>query len=188
LVWGKTLTDTKPLFLLDTGPLISLCAFPQRGYRAYIHVILNYAEVSISDTVTNEILHDPSHPGASIFKPLLDSGKIAALPTPHEPQILDIAYSGRLGSGERGIIHLGLKFQEAITVIDDKDAFQIANRFGLRPVGLQDMLVLLARDYGLSKQTAIDIANTTASRYPAPFLVHTLFMLNEIKNDNHNPN
>jgi hypothetical protein len=122
-----------------------------------------------------------SHPDVRIFKPLLESGQITAQPVPTQPAILDTAYAEKLGVGERDIIRIGLGLPQAFTVIDDKDAFQIANRFGLRPIVFQDMLVLLARDYGLPKPTAVDIAETTASRYPASFLVHTRFLLNEVQ-------
>ncbi len=172
--------DPKPLFLLDTGPLISLCAFPTQGRRAHIQTVLNYADLAISAGVAREALHEPPHPDVKIFKPLLESGQLTAKPVPTQPEMLDIAYAEKLGVGERDIIRVGLGILEAFTVIDDKDAFQIANRFGLRPMVFQDMLVLLAREFGLPKLTAVEIVQNTASRYPASFLVHTLFLLNEV--------
>jgi hypothetical protein len=90
---------------------------------------------------------------------------------------VDSAYGSKLGPGERDIIRIGVAFPEIFVVIDDKDAFQIASRFGLKPTVLQDMIVLLSHQYHLPQSTAIEIVSRTASRYPASYLVHTLALL-----------
>src|SRR5258708_254055 len=118
----------KPLLILDTGPIISLCAFPVQGNHAYIHTILLYAEIAISAGVAQEALRNPPHPDVRILRPLLDKQQIAVLPVPTEPTILELAYSKYIGAGERDIIHLGLQTPEASIVIDDKSAVQIGNR------------------------------------------------------------
>ncbi len=171
----------KPIFLLDTGPLITLCAFPAQGRRAYVHVILDYADIGIAEEIAREALHDPPHPGAKIFRPLLDKAAIRAFSAPKDPAILDDAYQTYLGSGERAIIRLGLMLSDAVTVLDDKSAFQVASRFRLRAIGTHDMIIALSRDHYLPTEKAIEIVKGTSSRYPKPFLIHTLALLDEVK-------
>ena len=62
-------------------------------------------------------------------------------------------------------------------VIDDHDAFMVACRFGLRPVGFQDFIVSLTSAYQMPKDMAVDIVRTTSRQFPAMYLLHTLDML-----------
>jgi len=66
-------------------------------------------------------------------------------------------------------------------ILDDHLAFVVACRFGLAPILLLDLLVLLVNEYGLEKQMAIDIVNAVSARYSKSFVKHTLYKLGEVK-------
>lgn len=168
---------SKPTYILDTGPLSVLCGFPIRG-TPFVHTIVSVAEVRVPDTVITEIGNVGRM--AQILTPLLKSGALLPLQTPVAPLILDTAYSRDLGAGERSVIKCGLAFGSQV-VLDDQDAFIVACRFGLRPIGFQDMMVQLVAVGALSKDMAIEIVRTTARQFKAAYLTHTLDMLYQEK-------
>lgn len=162
-------------FLLDTGPLSVLCGFPLNG-NPYIFTVLQFAEVSIPDVVASEI--KGSGKLARIIIPLLKRGTIKIHSTPTNPTILDVAYGKMLGLGERSVIKVALSIKSPV-VIDDRDAYIVACRFGLQPIGFQDFIVTLAHNLDMSSELAIEICKSTARQFPAPYLIHTLELLKE---------
>ncbi len=167
-------TPPKPSFLLDTGPLSVLCGFPLRG-TPYLHTVLDYAMIVLPTGVVAEVRASPGKIARTVL-PLMKQGLIQALSAPRDPAILDTSYGEDLGVGERDVIKIALATGLPV-VIDDRDAFIVACRFGLHPVGFQDWIVRLAKEYGLPKATAVEIVKATARQYPAMFLAHTLEML-----------
>jgi predicted nucleic acid-binding protein len=166
-----------PTFLLDTGPLSVLCGFPLQG-TAYINIVLEYTAILLAQNVAIEVQAAKTGKIARTILPLLKADKIKVAPIVDMPTILDVAYSRDLGAGERGTIKTALDMRLPI-VLDDKDAFVIACRFGLHPIGFQDFIVKLAVEFGLSKEVAVEIVTVTARQYPATFLVHTLDILSK---------
>jgi hypothetical protein len=164
---------TKASFLLDTGPLSVLCGFPIKKIP-YIHVILQHTILVLPDAVIGEI--QGAGKMARIIPPLLQSGKIQSFTTPTAPLIVDTAYGRGLGPGERTVIKCSLE-THLPPVIDDQDAFIVACRFGLHPIGFQDFIVRLVIEHGLSQNTAVEIVQVTARQFPAMYLAHTLDML-----------
>lgn len=162
----------KAAFLLDTGPLSTLCSFPLRG-TLYFHTILQHVDIVLTDGVVSEAGQGKIW---RTISPLLRSGELQTLTAPADPTILDTSYGKDLGIGERSTIKAALT-SGMTTVIDDKNAFIVACRFGLRPIGFQDFMVRLVREHNLSKTTAIEIVNASAGQYPRMFLAHTLDML-----------
>jgi hypothetical protein len=75
-------------FLLDTGPLSVLCGFPING-TPYIHTILQYAMIVLSDEVINEF--GRAGKKARVVLPLLKTGQVRSIASPAEPEILDRA-------------------------------------------------------------------------------------------------
>jgi hypothetical protein len=168
-----TMSSTKPVFLLDTGPLSVLCGFPIKRIP-YIQTILEYADIALPDAVIGET--QGAGKIARVVLPLLKSGAISQVATPATPLIVDTAYSRDLGPGERAVIKCGLSAGMQ-PVIDDQDAFMAACRFKLRPIVFQDFIVSLVRDWGMPTLTGIEMVQTTRVQFPAPYLVHTLDML-----------
>ena len=161
-------------YLLDTGPLSTLCSFPLNG-SPYIYTIIQYTKLILTDSVIIEAGRGKIW---RIIAPLLKTGEIQAISTPEEPTILDLSYGNDLGLGERSTIKSAMQMS-LTAIIDDRDAFVVANRFGVHPIGFQDWIVVLAREFNLPKQTAIEIVQSSANQYPKMFLMHTLKLLNE---------
>ncbi len=160
-------------FLLDTGPLSTLCSFPRYG-TLYLHTVLQYVDIVLSDGVVIEAGKGKIW---RTIAPLLKNAEIQTIQTPVKPEILDKAYSRDLGAGERSTIKVALD-RHLPVVIDDKDAFVVANRFGLQPIGFQDFIMKLVREHHMTKETALEIITASANQYPRTFLIHTLEMLN----------
>jgi hypothetical protein len=162
----------KPSFLLDTGPLSVLCSFPIKR-QAYIHTVLRYATIVLSDDVISEAGKGKT---IRVVSPLLKTGAVRSIPVPAGPVIVDDAYSKDLGLGERAVIKAALATGMP-AVIDDHEAFIVASRFGLRPLLFQDFIVKMVADHDMPIETAIEIVKTTASQFRRMFLKHTLDML-----------
>jgi predicted nucleic acid-binding protein len=166
----------KPSFLLDTGPLSILCGFPVRE-TPYLHLVMRHATFLLTNHVKDEI--QGAGKMARVITPLLKNQRLTYVSTPSIPAIVDRAYGTVLGAGERSIIKVAL--QTGLTpVLDDKDAFIAACRFGLQPIGFQDMIVQLANRYTLPKQQALEIVTVTARQFPAMYLAHTLDLLGQV--------
>lgn len=161
-------------FLLDTGPLSTLCGFPIADHP-YLYTVLQHAEIMLAEGVITEAGRGRIW---RIVAPLINSGDIKKASTSNITTALDTAYSKDLGLGERATIKAALEM-ELTPVIDDKDAFIVGCRFGLRPIGFQDWIVRLVREHDLPRETGIEIVQVTSSQYPRMFLAHTLEMLAE---------
>jgi predicted nucleic acid-binding protein len=166
---------TQPSVLLDTGPLSVLCGFPFND-TPYLVTVLNYTKIILSDGVVSEIMAAQKGKIARVISPFLKSKQIVTISTSNIPPILDTAYDKLLGIGERSTIKAALA-HDLTLVIDDKDAFMVASRFGLQPMVFQDFIISLSLDYAMPKHIAIEIARATARQFPAPFLTHTLAVL-----------
>ncbi len=161
-------------YLLDTGTLSTLCSFPTSG-SSYLYTILQHAQIVLTDGVITEAGRGKIW---RIVSPLLKTGEIQSISAPLEPDILDLSYGNDLGLGERSTIKSAL-LTGLTAIIDDRDAFVVANRFGIHPIGFQDWIVRLAREANLPAKIAVDIVHASANQYPKMFLVHTLKMLGQ---------
>jgi len=162
----------KVTYLLDTGPLSILCSFPI-GRASYLYTILQYCQIVLTDGVIAEAGRGKIW---RIVSPLLNTGEIQAATAPTEPEILDLSYGNDLGLGERSTIKAALA-TGVTAIIDDRDAFVVANRFGIHPIGFQDWMVNLVKTSSLPNVTAVEIVRASANQYPNMFLAHTLQML-----------
>ncbi len=172
---------TPPLTLiLDTSPLITLCSFRVGGQPAIEH-ILGVAALRVAETVALEATANMAHPDATVIGRLLETERIARLSVPVQPINAIVDSYTRLGSGERDTIKLAVTIPDAIVVLDDMLAFVVAARFGLQPVLLLDLLVLLVQKQDLNRQVALSLVNAIQSRYSAPFVEHTKVKLSEVR-------
>ncbi len=162
--------------ILDTSPLITLCSFEVAGKLAIEHV-LSVADVVVVETVAAEGTANPAYPDAAAIRMLLDAKRVAQLDIPATPFDAIIDAYDKLGQGERDTIRLGISMPDTQIVLDDYLAFVIAARFGLKPVLLLDLLVLLVKGHTLDKQVADEMVNKIAGRYSAPFVEHTRYKL-----------
>ena|SRR5579859_5056555 len=175
---------SKQAVLLDSSPLITVCKFTVIG-RPMIEHLLEVAAVNVTQKVADEVaaLTRPE-PDAAVARRLIRAGQIVILDAPEEPNIHEF-YA--LQETDCTVIRLGLTLENAITVLDDHDAFLIANHYGLKPMFLLDLLVLLVRHEGLDSQVAQTMVESAERRYSPAFIAHTIARLEEMQHadDNH---
>jgi len=166
--------------IFDTSPLITLCAFRVSG-TLVIDLLLPYLNIYLVETVAREGTANPTHTDSAKIISLLNNDLIKQLPIPdvNEAKMID-AYT-KLGAGERDSIRLGIQKSTLPVIFDDYLALVIANRFGITTHLLLDLLVLLSSDYSLDKDIALNIINAVALRYSAPFVEHTRYKLNHLR-------
>jgi predicted nucleic acid-binding protein len=169
--------DAKLTFILDTSPLTSLCRFPLDGIP-YLREIASPVRLFLPQAV----LAEARQAGGVLNRvayPLVKGDVITQVRAPLEPTILDVSYGHKLGKGEIEVIKIALN-QKIVPVIDDRDAFIVASRFGLQPVGFQDFIIRIAQAKLMTSDRAIEIFQNTAAQYPAMFLLHTLDTLSKL--------
>jgi predicted nucleic acid-binding protein len=169
---------TKPLFLLDSSPLITLALFPI--HKPAIETLLSVVDLAVVETVAIESTAYPTHRDAVVIKSLLDAGRISRHPVP--TTTIDALIDGysKVDSGERDTIRLALTMPDARLVLDDVAAFIMATHFDLSPIMLLDLLAKLAKTGELEKETALKIVTAVASRYSEAFVNHTKHKLGEL--------
>jgi predicted nucleic acid-binding protein len=164
--------------LLDSSPLITLALFPI--HRPALEVILTIADITIVETVANEVTVNQKHRDAVLISELIRSNRIEIRPVPvtaHDT-LLD-AYP-KVDPGERNTIRCALTMPESHLVLDDMFAFITATHFGLKPTMLLDLLAQWGEINYLSRIRALGIVNAIASRYSEAFVNHTREKLREV--------
>ncbi len=170
----------RPALLLDTSPLITLCAFQAQGLPLAL-TMLRYADLYITEQIAAEALAEPPHADIQVIKPLLETRQIAAFRAPAEPAILEV-YT-KLSQADRSVIRLALASPTLQLVIDEREGYVVATRCGLKPLFLLDALVELARHHGLDVRLAKLMVQSVQKRYSAGFVAHTLAKLDEVNHE-----
>jgi hypothetical protein len=166
----------KALVLLDTSPLVTLCVF-KIANKPLIHTFLEHAEVYITEAVNHEVTVQYEKSDARIARSLVTSGQIQITPAPKTPPISDFY---KLHETDCGVIRLGIASPHLTTIIDDKEAYIVSTRYGLKPILLLDLLVRLVQRHGLGQQVALDMVKSAERRYSPSYVAHTIFKLNEV--------
>jgi hypothetical protein len=166
----------KARVLLDTSPLITLCIF-KISNLPMIYKVLEHADVTITEAVHHEVTVQYAKSDAQIARSLVESGRINVVVSPNEPLISDFY---KLHETDCGVIRTGLSLSNLLTIIDDKEAYLVSTRYGLRPVFLLDLLVLLIQQHGLEKETALNMVKSAERRYSPAYVAHTVYKLNEV--------
>jgi hypothetical protein len=174
------MSHQRPQIILDTSPLITLCTF-KVSKQLVIEHLLPICELVVVETVALEGTANPTHSDAKTINKLLNGKQITRLAVPNTPINSIVDTYQKLGQGERDTIKLGTIMPQAKVVLDDYLAFVIAGRFEVTSTLLLDLLVWLVKEHGLNKTMALEIVNSTAARYSAPFVEHTKYMLGEVK-------
>jgi len=169
----------KKVILVDTGPLITLCAFAVHG-KTIIDYILPHCEIVLVDSVATEATANPTYKDSIVISQLLKSRQIRRLPSPTPSESIIINAYTKLGQGERDTIKLATMRPFAEVIFDDYLALVIALRFGLKPVLLLDFVVMLVQKDFIDKTLGLAIVDHIAPRYSAPFVEHTRHKLRAI--------
>lgn len=168
---------SRPVFILDSSPLITLALFPV--HKPAIEDILLIADVEIAATVAIETTGNITHRDAKIIKRLLDVNRIVHYPVPITPDDVLIRSYSRIDDGEADTIQLALTRPNSRLVLDDEAAFVVACHFGLSPIMLLDLLAESAKLGLLDTKTTLRIVAAVASRYSEAFVAHTRHKLGE---------
>ncbi len=166
----------KASVLLDTSPLVTLCIF-KIANQPMIQPFLEYTDVYITDAVEREVTVQYEKSDAQIAKRLVNAGQIHVIPAPITPTISDFY---KLHETDCGVIRLGLVSPHLLTIIDDKEAYVVSTRYGLKPMFLLDLLILLVEKHGLPKQDALDMIKSAERRYSPAYTAHTIFKVSEV--------
>lgn len=177
---------TRPAFIFDTSPLVTLAGATVER-QACIEELLPLIQILVVETVAQEATVNLTYPDARLVKHLLDNGQIQQNPVPTTPVDHFIQAYPKLGvgrgQGERDTIRLGIVTPDSRVVMDDQQAFFVAARFDLHPLTLLDLIVELTRTHTLNQQRALQIVPALTGRYAPVSIQHTLYKLNEVSDD-----
>lgn len=174
----------KPQYVFDAGPLITSCKFHVKD-RAVIDLFLDVCDIVIAPSVKNEVvIAGARYTDAKVAKDRLDDQKIRVA-EPVTNNVLDeILALYDFGSGERESILLVAESGTPQTlVVDDHLAYLACDRLQIPKCFLLDLVVRFYREERIDALTGHDIITAIASRYPQPFVQHTLLTLKRGEGD-----
>jgi hypothetical protein len=169
----------KPQFVFDAGPLITSCKFNVKG-RVVIDLFLDVCDIVIAPSVRNEVvIAGVRYADAKVAKDRLEDQKIRVAEPATDNALDAILALYDFGSGERESMLLVSESKESqfVLVVDDHLAYLACDRLQIPKCFLLDLVVRFCREKRIDTLTGRDIITTIASRYPHPFVQHTLLML-----------
>src|SRR5258708_8227187 len=159
--------------LLDASPLITLCVY-RVARQPLIQGLLTYLDITVIDRVAAEVVGDRTTPDAHVARRLIRDGVIQVVPVPTLADVEDFYNSD---PADFGTITLAIQRPALLPIFDDKAAFITAVHYDLRPVFLLDLIVLLVKRHGLPAQTALNMVESAAKRFPEGHVAHTMARL-----------
>ena len=171
----------KPIF--EAGPLISACKASVQD-RPVIDMLTAVLPITIPSAVYREVVVAGSrYPDAAVARQQVEHGGLTIeAPQPNE-NLSAILTFYRLGNGETEAIILAAEkmIQEARTtlVVDDILAYVVCDRVKVKKILFWDFLIMLTKDELLRAEEARAIVQSVQSRYPQPFVAHTLHLLTQ---------
>jgi predicted nucleic acid-binding protein len=169
----------EPIF--DAGPLITACKCIV-GNKAVIDFLIPIVPITLPTAVYQEVVVAGSrYPDAAVARQRVDAGSIRVETPQFNPDLVaDLAFYN-LGKGETEAILLTAEKRargaDATLVVDDILAYVVCDRMKINKVLFLDFLVLLTREGLMAGEVVTDIVQSVRSRYPGPFVAHTLGML-----------
>lgn len=175
----------KPRFVFDAGPLITSCKFHVKG-RLVIDLFLDVCDIVIAPSVKNEVvISGMRYADAKVAKDRLDDQKIQVAEPITNNALDEILALYDFGSGERESILLvsESRVSQFVLVVDDHLAYLACDRLQIPKCFLLDLVVRFYREERIDALTGHDIITAIASRYPQPFVQHTLLTLKRGEGD-----
>lgn len=166
-----------PKLIFDTNALITSCKFYVHGLPLIRH-IAESCEIIISHSVNEEVVSaGERYSNAVVAQELAREGRIKVRSVSFwDYGVLD---RYKLGKGEKESIALGVEMGDEVDFIvtDDRLAYIVIDRMGMKKVLFLDLIVELVDRRLLDLERARLIVNATESRYPQGFIYHTLKIL-----------
>ncbi|MFQ5340689.1 MAG: hypothetical protein ACE5F6_03990 [Anaerolineae bacterium] len=167
--------------IFDASSLIASAQFGVAS-QLIIQYILSYAEVVIPEEVKNEAVDQGLSAGytdAQALDGLVKGGAIrveaAQQADPTFEQVVD-AYG--IENGDEEVLRLCRQTPDYdYVIVDDRLLYLIIHRFGMRPLFLPDLIVMMAREGAVSETQAEQMLDAIKSRYRAGFIEHAVQVL-----------
>lgn len=123
------------------------------------------------------------YPDAAVARQRVEAGSIRVETPQPNADLATVLALYNLGRGETEAIVLTAEKMaqgaDVTLVVDDILAYMVCDRLKINKVLFLDLLVLLARQSLLRIEEITDIVQSVRSRYPGPFVAHTLQMLTQ---------
>ncbi len=169
--------------IFDSNSLITACKFNFQNLPV-IDLFLKNCELTVPQAVKIEVVDAGSiYPDALYARNLLETGQIKVANISQSPD--DILMHYKIGSGEREAIVLYWQFEKHFDflVTDDRLAYIICDRLGIKKILFLDLIVEFVRKNFLDSNQAKKIVQTIQTRYPEGFIYHTL-KISEMESQN----
>jgi len=167
--------------IFDTNALITACKFSVRGRRIVAWIPQTCALV-VPEAVGQEATRSRlRHEDAAVAAELITSGRIRVSHAIVLPDSFLHAYD--LGGGEKEAIALCMDHPEplATLVTDDKLAYVVCDRVGIRKRLFLDFVLDLVRDREFPVDLAEEAIQACGPRYSRGFVMHSLVLLQEVE-------
>lgn len=169
----------KPIF--EAGPLISACKCAVRD-QVVIDFLTPLVSITIPTAVYQEVVVAGSrYPDAAVAQQRVNAGNITVETPQPNPDLTAVLALYGLGRGEtEAILLTAEKMAQGVAVtlvVDDILAYVVCDRVKVNKMLFLDFLVMLTREGLLGIEEATSIVQSVQSRYPGPFVAHTLRML-----------
>lgn len=173
--------DLRKKLIFDASSLIASAQFAVAG-QLIVQYILRYAEVMIAEQVKGEVIDQGLQAGYPDAQALDDLARMGAVKVEvAQPgiavfeQVLD-AYG--VEDGDKEVLRLCRQTPDYDHVIvDDRLLYLILHRFGMRPLFLPDLIVMMAREKAVTEMQAEQMLDAIKPRYRLGFIEHARQML-----------
>jgi predicted nucleic acid-binding protein len=165
--------------LLDTSPIITLASF-RLGKETLLERLVPATVLYLPASVAAEATANRKYADAVHIHDMMKQNAVRVLAVRRASAAEPIQLYAKLGQGERDTIYEATFHKQLPPVLDDHLALVVAQRFGLRPLLLLDLIADLARTGHISKQQAQAIVRAIRPRYSDAFVDHTLFKLDQL--------
>lgn len=167
----------KKKLIFDTSALIAGAQFAAANQLVVQHV-LDYAGVMIPEKVKEEAVDQglqAGYPDALVLDGLVKAGGIevemAQLADPAFEQVVE-AYG--VENGDKEVLRLCWQTSDYDHVIvDDRLLYLIIHRFGMRPLFLPDLIVMMAQEKAVTEILAEEMLDAIRPRYRSGFIEHS---------------
>jgi predicted nucleic acid-binding protein len=154
------------------------------GNTVVIDLLIPVVSITLPTAAYQEVVvAGARYPDAAVVRQRVEAGSLRVeTPQPHADLATVLALYN-LGRGETEAIVLTAEKTaqgaDVTLVVDDILAYMVCDRLKISKVLFLDLLVRLTRQGLLGAEETTDIVQSVRSRYPGPFVAHTLQMLTQ---------
>ncbi len=167
---------TRKKLVFDASSLIASAQFAVAN-QLIIQYVLGYAEVVIPEGVKDEAVDQglqAGYPDAQALDSLVKAGAIRVeAAQPADPIFEQVIEAYGIESGDKEVLRLCRQIPDYDHVIvDDRLLYLIVHRFGMRPLFLPDLIVMMAQEKAVTETQAEEMLDAIKPRYRLGFVEH----------------